>query len=72
MKKTWVNWGKNQRCHPSRLERPSSAKEVADLVSLGVAERQKVRPVGAGHSFSPICSTDGIIIDLTTAHSTYI
>ncbi|MCH1511975.1 MAG: FAD-binding protein [Acidimicrobiales bacterium] len=69
MKKTWVNWGKNQRCHPSRLERPSSAKEVADLVSLGVAERQKVRPVGAGHSFSPICSTDGIIIDLSNFDS---
>ena len=69
MKNTWVNWGRNQRCTPDQLAKPASADEVAKLVCLGVAERKKVRAVGAGHSFSPLCPTEGIMIDLSNFNS---
>ncbi|MEC7924350.1 MAG: FAD-binding protein, partial [Actinomycetota bacterium] len=65
MRDTWVNWGKNQRCTPDRIAHPSNTDEVAELVCLGVAKRKKVRAVGAGHSFTRLCPTDGIMIDLS-------
>lgn len=65
MRDTWVNWGKNQKCTPDRIAHPSNTDEVAELVCLGVAKRKKVRAVGAGHSFTRLCPTDGIMIDLS-------
>jgi L-gulonolactone oxidase len=65
----WVNWGRNQKCAPDQIERPSTDTQVAKLVCLGVAERKKVRAVGAGHSFSPLCATEGIMIDLSNFNS---
>ena len=69
MRNSWVNWGRNQRCAPEQLARPNSHDEVAKLVCLGVAKRKKVRAVGAGHSFSPLCPTEGIMIDLSNFNS---
>jgi len=66
---TWVNWGRNQKCAPDQIARPSTDTQVAKLVCLGVAERKKVRAVGAGHSFSPLCATEGIMIDLSNFNS---
>ena len=69
MSNTWVNWGRNQKCAPDQIARPSTDTQVAKLVCLGVAERKKVRAVGAGHSFSPLCATEGIMIDLSNFNS---
>ena len=69
MADSWRNWGRNQKCSPDQFANPNTADEVADLVCLGVAERKKVRAVGAGHSFSPLCTTDGIMIDLGNFNS---
>ncbi len=66
---TWVNWGRNQKCIPSKYATPTKTDEVAKLVCLGVAERQKVRAVGAGHSFSRLCASEGIMIDLSNFNS---
>ena len=69
MSNTWVNWGRNQKCIPSKYATPTKTDEVAKLVCLGVAERQKVRAVGAGHSFSRLCASEGIMIDLSNFNS---
>jgi FAD/FMN-containing dehydrogenase len=59
---TWTNWAGNVRCTPRRLERPASIDELRRLVAAGDDE---VRVAGAGHSFAPVCATDGLLLDLS-------
>lgn len=55
----WSNWAANQVCQPSARWAPSSEDELAS--QLG-SQLGTVRPVGAGHSFSPLVPTDGTIL----------
>ncbi|HEX7526362.1 MAG TPA: D-arabinono-1,4-lactone oxidase, partial [Gaiellaceae bacterium] len=57
---TWTNWVGNQTCAPAELASPASEDEVAELVSGATA----VRVAGAGHSFTPVVATDGLLLDL--------
>jgi len=48
----------------ARIERPGSIEIVQELVAGAARDGQTVRVAGAGHSFSPICATDGLLLDL--------
>eukprot|EP00455_Lapot_gusevi_P019685 TRINITY_DN209_c0_g1_i3.p1 TRINITY_DN209_c0_g1~~TRINITY_DN209_c0_g1_i3.p1 ORF type:complete len:435 (+),score=145.46 TRINITY_DN209_c0_g1_i3:43-1347(+) len=61
---TWSNWDKNQVCHPTALLYPSSEQELISIVQKATAQGKRVKVVGAGHSFSGIALTDGIMISL--------
>jgi FAD-linked oxidoreductase len=56
----WRNWSGSVEAHPSAIARPRTEAELARLV----AEAQAVRVVGAGHSFMPLCATDGLLLSL--------
>jgi L-gulono-1,4-lactone dehydrogenase len=58
---TWTNWARQQRCAPERVETPQSEDELVRAVKS--ARRTKV--VGAGHSFTDIACTDGVMIDMS-------
>jgi L-gulono-1,4-lactone dehydrogenase len=58
---TWTNWARQQRCAPERVETPQSEDELVRAVKS--ARRAKV--VGAGHSFTDIACTDGVMIDMS-------
>jgi len=60
----WTNWVGNQACAPRHVARPASEAEVRRLVSGAAAQRLTVRVAGAGHSFTPIVPTDGVLLDL--------
>jgi FAD/FMN-containing dehydrogenase len=60
----WRNWAGNVLATPARIERPGSIEAVQELVAGAVRAGQKVRVAGAGHSFTPICATDGLLLDL--------
>jgi FAD/FMN-containing dehydrogenase len=60
----WRNWAGNVTARPVRIERPSSIPAVQNAVRRAVANGLHVRVAGAGHSFSPICETDGVLLDL--------
>lgn len=57
----WRNWVGNQSCEPERVAAPESEDEVCELVAAARA----VRVAGAGHSFTPVVATDGLLLDLT-------
>jgi L-gulono-1,4-lactone dehydrogenase len=57
----WTNWARDQRCAPERVERPA---DEAELVRA-VAAAARVKVVGAGHSFTDIACTDGLMVDLS-------
>jgi FAD/FMN-containing dehydrogenase len=60
----WTNWVGNQSFTPARHATPRSADEVAALVAEAAAQGMGVRVVGAGHSFTPVVQTDGLLLDL--------
>lgn len=56
----WSNWSGSVRSTPAQMARPQTEAELSRLV----AEAAKVRVVGAGHSFMPLCETDGLLLNL--------
>jgi L-gulono-1,4-lactone dehydrogenase len=61
MARTWRNWARDQRCVPERIERPANEAELAHAVA-GAA---RVKVAGAGHSFTDIACTDGVMVDMS-------
>jgi FAD-linked oxidoreductase len=57
----WANWARQQRCAPERIETPSSEEELARVV----AGARRVKVAGAGHSFTDIACTDGVMVDMS-------
>lgn len=60
----WANWAGSATANPMRVEHPSSTAEVAHLVGEAAAEGLTVKAIGAGHSFTTIGVTDGMLLHL--------
>ncbi len=58
----WRNWSGSQACYPAQRVAPASVEELREVIS-GTAGT--VRPVGSGHSFTPLVPTDDTIISLS-------
>ncbi len=56
----WSNWSGSVDARPAAIERPRTEAELSSLI----AKAAKVRVVGAGHSFMPLCETDGTLLSL--------
>jgi FAD/FMN-containing dehydrogenase len=61
---TWVNWAGNIRAEPLHVLRPADEGEVSAAVQSARRAGQMVRVAGAGHSFTPLCTSDGVILSL--------
>jgi FAD/FMN-containing dehydrogenase len=62
---TWTNWVGNQSFTPVSSATPRDEEEVAALVRQAAERDQGVRVAGAGHSFTPVVQTDGLLLDLS-------
>jgi FAD-linked oxidoreductase len=60
MSAEWRNWSGSVAAAPDAIERPTTEAQLQALV----AAARKVRVVGAGHSFMPLCATDGLLLHL--------
>jgi FAD-linked oxidoreductase len=56
----WHNWSGSVAAQPARVAAPRSEDELAHLVRASA----RLRVVGAGHSFQPLCATEGTLIQL--------
>ena len=61
----WSDWSGRQHCTPARVLRPATEDELAEGVRAAASDGLVVRPVGSGHSFTPLCVTDGVQVDLS-------
>ncbi|MGY6500573.1 MAG: D-arabinono-1,4-lactone oxidase [Acidimicrobiales bacterium] len=61
---TWTNWSGFVTATPAELAAPAAEADVAELVAKAAAAHRRVRPVGAGHSFTPLVATDGVIVSI--------
>jgi L-gulono-1,4-lactone dehydrogenase len=60
----WTNWAGDQHASPTAIERPASNQELSAAIERAARERLRVRVVGAGHSFSDIAASDGLMLSL--------
>ena len=64
MASEWRNWAGDQRCHPAAISTPASLSELQETVSAAAGRGQPVRASAAGHSFTDIALTDGVMVRL--------
>jgi FAD/FMN-containing dehydrogenase len=62
---TWTNWVGNQSFTPGFAAAPRGEVEVAALVRQAADRGAGVRVAGAGHSFTPVVQTDGLLLDVS-------
>ena len=58
----WQNWSRGVRCTPKTVIRP---KEEVELAAAIRATEGPVRVPGSGHSFTPLCASEGTLVDLS-------
>ncbi len=58
----WRNWSGSQQCFPAARKAPATVGELQELITSTTGT---IRPVGAGHSFTPLIPTDGTIVSLS-------
>jgi len=67
LSQTWTNWAGNQTAAGITVVRPRSTAEIAAVVKDARDTGKRVKPVGAGHSFTGIACTDGHLVDTLPA-----
>src|SRR5215831_4427485 len=60
MTEPWHNWSGSVVAAPARIAAPRSEDELAAVVRGAT----RLRAAGAGHSFAPLCATDGTLVRL--------
>ncbi|MEM6317812.1 MAG: D-arabinono-1,4-lactone oxidase [Bacteroidota bacterium] len=58
------NWSGTVHWNPKEIAYPTTEAEVQQIVLRAANNRQKVRVIGTGHSFTALCQTDDILISL--------
>jgi FAD-linked oxidoreductase len=58
---TWTNWSGSVTAAPADILRPKTESKLSAIV----ARARKMRVAGAGHSFMPLCETDGTLLSLS-------
>lgn len=58
---SWTNFSGRVHARPGRVELPESEAEIQALLRQS---RDPVRVVGTGHSCTPLCATDGLLLSL--------
>ena len=62
---SWTNWAGNVRATPRVVVAPASRDELRAAILQAGRRGETVRVAGAGHSFAPLCATDGTLVDLS-------
>jgi FAD-linked oxidoreductase len=60
----WRNWSRAESSTPAYRARPTSVEEVVAVVAAARERGLTVKAVGAGHSFTDIAATVGVLVDV--------
>ena len=65
MNERWTNWSGAVSCAPHAVAPAHDEAEIAAIVHVAGREGRTVRPLGSGHSSSPLCvADDGVLLSL--------
>jgi len=62
----WSNWAGNQRVSGVLCVKPSTEDELRFIVESAVRNNQRVKAIGAGHSFTGIAKPEELLVDLSS------
>jgi FAD-linked oxidoreductase len=57
-RRRWQNWSHSVTCEPNHTAYPATLEEIQSEVLRCAEEGERLRVVGAGHSFTPLCASD--------------
>jgi FAD/FMN-containing dehydrogenase len=60
----WRNFSGRVVARPARSARPKSEAELASLIREAARDGRGLRVAGTGHSFTPLCATQGTLVSL--------
>jgi FAD-linked oxidoreductase len=60
---SWTNWADTVRADVS-VAAPATVRELAEVITAAAVRGRRVKPIGAGHSFTAIGATDGVQLRL--------
>ena len=60
----WKNWSGYVECPRTPVVTPDSGAQLAQVLADAARDGKPVRMVGAGHSFSPLVASEGVIVSL--------
>jgi len=58
------NWGRTVAFLPKAIVQPRREPEIVELIQRAAEERQPIRVMGAGHSWTPLIETPGYLLRL--------
>jgi FAD-linked oxidoreductase len=61
---TWTNWAESAGANPTTVAHPANTAEVVAYIRKALAAGKHVKAIGAGHSFTAIGVTDGVLLHL--------
>jgi FAD-linked oxidoreductase len=61
----WRNWSRAESSTPAYRARPTSVEEVVAVVAAARERGLTIKAAGAGHSFTDIAATVGVMIDVS-------
>ena len=64
MMQSWSNWSGSVTCQPRQLLAPAARRKSPAIVRRAGQAGQVVRVTGTGHSFTPLCATDDVLLSL--------
>ena len=64
MSATWSNWSGSVTSSPAEIRHPASLEEIVAIVRECRERGCGLRVVGAGHSFTPLAWTNGVLVSL--------
>lgn len=64
MSKQWSNWSGAVSCQPAVIAKPASVDEIRAELKAARDVGRNLRVAGSGHSFTPLCATDGTLLSL--------
>jgi len=58
------NWAENLEWSPNKIQSPSTEEGIQQVIQTAINENRKVRIIGTGHSFTSLCETKEVLLDL--------
>lgn len=60
----FTNWSGDVKANPAEIRHPANEQALIALVKRAAHHGNKIRVLGAGHSFMPLCQTDDWLLSL--------
>ena len=58
------NWLGNVQFDPAAIQTIETEEQIAEVIQKAIQQKQPIRVMGSGHSFSPLIATSGILMNL--------